>query len=273
MPALKLKDARLDDSRHTAPATLRHDARLWLRADRGGAIRHVLPAEAPDTGSDAAAPSAEMPDLLGPARMRLVRGALRCRQSAMKRGVDIAGSLVGLIILSPLFVMVALLIKLDSRGPVFYRQQRHGVDLRRFTMLKFRSMRTASDAQGFIQATRNDDRVTRVGRVLRAASIDELPQLINVLMGHMSLIGPRPHAIEMDLQYLRTVPNYVDRYAVKPGITGLAQISGLRGPTDTFEKINARVLRDRAYIAGWAFGNDVRILARTAWHFRGDNAF
>jgi polysaccharide biosynthesis protein PslA len=171
------------------------------------------------------------------------------------------------IFLAPLMGITALLIKLDSPGPVFFRQERFGFNNDVIRVLKFRTMYiNRGDQSGAQRTVRNDSRVTRVGRVLRALSIDELPQLINVLRGDMSLVGPRPHAIAMkagDRLYGQAVKEYLHRHRVKPGITGWAQVNGLRGEIHTLEKAHARVARDLYYIEHWSLWLDLKILLMT----------
>ena len=171
-----------------------------------------------------------------------------------------------LLFMAPLFVLVASAIKLDSRGPVFFKQQRNGFNHRTFTMWKFRSMTHASEPQDgpYRQATRADPRITRVGAFLRKTSIDELPQLINVLRGEMSLVGPRPHPLTLDSQYMTLIDQYATRHAVLPGITGWAQVNGYRGETETRDKMASRVAYDLHYIRNWSLSLDAWILALTA---------
>ncbi len=167
--------------------------------------------------------------------------------------------------LSPVLLVIAAWIKLDSRGPVFFTQPRLGVDGEVFRVYKFRSMTVHQESDGIVtQATRDDRRVTRVGAFLRKTSLDELPQFINVLRGEMSVVGPRPHALEHNEQYKDLVARYMMRHRVKPGITGWAQINGLRGQTETVHKMRDRVEFDLYYIQNWSFLMDLRIIARTA---------
>lgn len=194
---------------------------------------------------------------------------LLCRRAALinmapaKRATDVAVAAVALLFLMPVFVLVATLIKAETRGPVFFRQRRYGVGRRPFLIFKFRTMMVLESNGPFRQATADDERVTRIGRFLRRSSLDEAPQLLNVLVGDMSLVGPRPHAIAMDDVYAQLVPHYEDRFLVRPGLTGLAQISGCRGPTDTHDKIARRIARDRAYIRRWSLLLDFAIMMRT----------
>jgi Undecaprenyl-phosphate glucose phosphotransferase len=181
----------------------------------------------------------------------------------VKRAMDIALSLVALILLSPLMLLIALAVKLTSKGPVFYRQERCGLNGQPFGMLKFRSMRMDAEAQtGAVWASQNDPRRTCLGSFLRSTSLDELPQLINVLWGDMSLVGPRPERPVFIQQFSRTVPSYMARHAVKAGITGWAQVHGWRGNTS----LRKRVAFDLYYIAHWTPWLDLRILWMTIWH-------
>jgi exopolysaccharide biosynthesis polyprenyl glycosylphosphotransferase len=163
--------------------------------------------------------------------------AMRGWKLTVKRLVDMVGSTIGLVLLSPIMMLLAVLIKLDSDGPVLYTQERMGLDGKSFMMLKFRSMRAdAETVTGPVWTTINDDRRTRLGTVLRQISIDELPQLVNVLVGDMSLVGPRPERPIFVEQFRRTIPRYMDRHREKAGITGWAQINGLRGDTSIIER-------------------------------------
>ncbi|HOQ97525.1 MAG TPA: undecaprenyl-phosphate glucose phosphotransferase [Anaerolineae bacterium] len=186
--------------------------------------------------------------------------ALRGWRLALKRGMDVVGSTIMLIVLSPLFMFIALLIKMDSPGPVFYSQVRMGLDARPFPVLKFRSMRVgAEDQTGAVWATRDDPRKTRLGNLLRRSSIDELPQLINVLLGDMSLVGPRPERPVFVEQFRQVVPGYMDRHRAKAGLTGWAQVNGLRGDTSIVE----RTKYDLYYVENWSLLLDIKILIRT----------
>ena len=162
-------------------------------------------------------------------------------------------------------LLVALAIKLTSRGPVFFRQRRYGLDGREILVWKFRTMTVCEDGHSVAQATKSDSRVTPLGAVLRRTSIDELPQLFNVLDGSMSLVGPRPHAAAHNEQYRKMIEGYMLRHKVKPGITGLAQVRGWRGETDTLEKMQRRVECDHEYIREWSLWLDVKILFRTVF--------
>ena len=164
----------------------------------------------------------------------------------------------------PVLLIIALLVRVDSVGPVFFRQKRHGWNGEEITIFKFRTMHLHEETAGVVtQAKKEDTRVTRVGRWLRRTSLDELPQLINVLAGSMSLVGPRPHATEHNELYVNIIRNYMHRHRVKPGITGWAQVNGYRGETDTPEKMQRRVEYDLYYIEHWSIGFDLVILALT----------
>jgi Undecaprenyl-phosphate glucose phosphotransferase len=187
----------------------------------------------------------------------------------VKRGEDLLLTACILFFLWPLMLLTALAVKLDSPGPIFFRQPREGFNNQRFDVLKFRSMTHEScETDGIHQATRDDKRVTRVGRIIRATSIDELPQLFNVLQGHMSLVGPRPHAPSTRAAgrpFHEVVQTYAARHKVKPGITGWAQVCGWRGETDTEEKLVKRLEYDLYYIENWSVPFDLYILVRTVF--------
>ncbi|NIF78148.1 undecaprenyl-phosphate glucose phosphotransferase [Paraburkholderia sp. Cy-641] len=182
---------------------------------------------------------------------------------------------LALLMLAPVFLALAIGIKLTSPGPVFFRQVRKGVDGRPFAIYKFRSMTVHKEAHGQLtQATRNDKRVTRLGSFMRRTSLDELPQFLNVLLGQMSVVGPRPHAIEHDDLYKDQVYGYMHRYRIKPGITGWAQVNGYRGATTKVEKMEARVKFDLFYIHNWSFWFDMKIVFITIFKgFVSRNAF
>ena len=186
--------------------------------------------------------------------------SVRLRRSRLKRLTDILGAGLGLLVLLPFLALVALLIVLESRGPVLFRQRRTGCGGAVFTIYKFRTMNVMENGPEIVQATRGDNRVTRMGRFLRRSSIDELPQLINVLKGDMSLVGPRPHAVAHDQYYAQMVENYHLRFFARPDITGLAQISGFRGEIRDITHMEERVARDLDYIEKWSLAMDVRIL-------------
>lgn len=183
----------------------------------------------------------------------------------VKRAEDLLIGTLFLVALSPLMLLIAIAVKLDSAGPVFYRQRRRGLNQRVIEILKFRTLHVVEPDDQVKQVVPNDPRVTRVGRILRRTSLDELPQLVNVLRGEMSLVGPRPHAVIHDEQYGREFEEYANRHQVKPGITGLAQVKGLRGETSSPDKMKSRIEQDIAYIAGWSLWLDLKIIAATMW--------
>lgn len=196
-------------------------------------------------------------------------------QVTAKRVFDVVMVSVFLVfIASWLFPIIALLIKLDSRGPVFYKQLRHGQNNVPFLCLKFRSMKFEKEDL-FRQASKYDARVTKVGAFLRKSSLDELPQLLNVLMGEMTIVGPRPHAVPMNKEFAEKIENFMCRHMVKPGITGLAQAKGYRGEIrDSFD-MNARLRYDLFYIKNWSFLFDVKIIFLTFYSliFKNHNAY
>jgi len=180
-----------------------------------------------------------------------------------KRLCDVVLASIGLLVLLPLLVMVALAIRIDSRGPIFFRQWRGGHNGRRFQILKFRTMTCLEDGKDVCQARRGDARVTRVGGLLRKTSLDELPQLFNVLRGDMSMVGPRPHALVHDEIYSALISRYFDRQQVRPGITGWAQVNGCRGETRELAAMERRVRRDLEYIHDWSLRLDFIIIMKT----------
>jgi undecaprenyl-phosphate glucose phosphotransferase len=181
----------------------------------------------------------------------------------VKRAFDLVAAIGLLIVLALPMAIVAIMIKVTSRGPVFFRQRRYGLDGQEILVWKFRTMTVCEDGHHVAQASKQDARVTRLGAVLRRTSIDELPQLFNVLGGTMSLVGPRPHAAAHNETYRKMIEGYMLRHKVKPGITGLAQVRGWRGETDTLEKMQRRVECDHEYIREWSLWLDVKILFRT----------
>ena len=184
-------------------------------------------------------------------------------EAVFKRAMDIVISGFALLLLSPLLILVAAAVKLTSRGPVLFRQRRYGLDGEEIVVYKFRSMRVCEDGAVVTQAKKEDPRVTRVGAFLRKTSIDELPQLFNVLQGKMSLVGPRPHAVAHNELYRKLINGYMIRHKVRPGITGLAQVNGLRGETETLDKMSERVRYDLEYLRHWSPWLDIKILFRT----------
>ncbi len=179
-----------------------------------------------------------------------------------------------LTLVSPLMLAIAAVIKSTSPGPVLFRQRRYGLDGREIVVYKFRTMTVLEDGDQIRQATRGDTRVTRIGAFLRRSSLDELPQFINVLQGRMSVVGPRPHAIAHNELYRRQIKGYMIRHKVKPGITGWAQVNGLRGETDTLEKMQKRIEYDLAYLRHWSLRWDLEIVLRTIFVvWKGPNAW
>ncbi|MCP3390706.1 exopolysaccharide biosynthesis polyprenyl glycosylphosphotransferase [Bradyrhizobium sp. CCGB12] len=206
--------------------------------------------------------------------VELQRGPLTPLECATKRMIDLIGAGFALAIFAPLLALVAVAIKLDSTGPIFFRQQRCGFNGRIFLIRKFRTMHVLEDGPMILQANRTDRRITRIGKWLRRTSIDELPQLLNVLDGSMSLIGPRPHALAHDGEFDKLVRSYALRRRVRPGLTGWAQVHGCRGPTPTAVTVETRVQYDLWYIDNWSLRLDLAILLRTPVELlRGRNAY
>jgi Undecaprenyl-phosphate glucose phosphotransferase len=192
----------------------------------------------------------------------------------LKNLLDWMGALVLLIVLSPLMLGIALAVRFSGGGPVLFHQKRHGVGGESIDILKFRTMKSHRESAGTLtQASAEDERVTAVGRFLRRSSLDELPQLFNILKGEMSLVGPRPHAVEHNELFKTRVPRYMLRHKVKPGMTGWAQVNGFRGPTETEEKMALRIQHDLWYIQNWSLWLDLRILAMTPFVMVHRNAF
>ncbi len=188
--------------------------------------------------------------------------------------LDYSVAIISLIAFAPVMVLIAIAIKLDSRGPVFFRQKRHGYNHNQIDVFKFRTMTVMENGDEVRQAQKNDSRVTFVGKFLRKTSLDELPQLFNVLKGEMSVVGPRPHALAHNHQYSSLISKYANRHKVKPGITGWAQVNGFRGPTENIEDMRKRAEFDLQYIDNWSIWLDLKILLVTpVYGFIGKNAF
>jgi Undecaprenyl-phosphate glucose phosphotransferase len=200
----------------------------------------------------------------GTMAIEIQRPPLSAFERVQKRCLDIGLASVALLLLAPLLITSAILIKLDSAGGIIFRQSRRGFNGKPFEIWKFRSMCVSENGGTVMQAKKQDARVTRVGRVLRRTSIDELPQLWNVLRGEMSLVGPRPHALAHDNYYDEVISNYVYRHHMKPGLTGWAQVNGLRGETPTIDLMEKRVEYDVWYVSNWSIWLDIRIIIRTA---------
>jgi exopolysaccharide biosynthesis polyprenyl glycosylphosphotransferase len=191
------------------------------------------------------------------------RTPLTALERSAKRLMDVTIAATSLVLLSPLIVLAAAAIKLESTGPVIFRQRRHGFNGQPFVIYKLRTMKVQEDGAAVVQATKKDPRVTRVGRFLRQASIDELPQLLNVLQGNMSIVGPRPHALVHDYEFGKMIANYAFRHHMKPGITGWAQVQGSRGGTPQLELMEQRIKLDLWYIDNWSVILDIHILLKT----------
>ncbi|MEM7454462.1 MAG: undecaprenyl-phosphate glucose phosphotransferase [Planctomycetota bacterium] len=193
---------------------------------------------------------------------------------AVKRTLDVAFSAFGIVLAAIPMALIALAVKLTSRGPVLFVQKRYGLDGKVISVWKFRSMTVTENGDKVVQATKNDSRVTTVGAFLRKSSLDELPQLFNVFTGRMSLVGPRPHANAHNEYYRKQIEGYMLRHKVKPGITGLAQVSGCRGETETIQKMQDRITFDHKYIREWSIWLDLKILIRTLFVvFKRENAY
>jgi Undecaprenyl-phosphate glucose phosphotransferase len=206
--------------------------------------------------------------------IEIQRAPLSGAQRLVKRAMDIVVACLALIFFLPIMTLTAIAIKLDSPGPVIFRQNRKGFNGRQFVIFKFRTMAVQENGPAIIQATREDSRVTAIGRLLRSSSIDELPQLLNVLKGDMSLIGPRPHALAHDNYFESILSDYAFRHHVKPGITGWAQCNGARGATPSIEHISERVKLDLWYINNWSLWLDIQILIKTCFEvLRTRNAY
>jgi putative colanic acid biosynthesis UDP-glucose lipid carrier transferase len=191
-----------------------------------------------------------------------------------KRLTDIGLSIVILLLFLPLLLLIAVLVKMSSPGPVIFKQRRYGLDGREIAVYKFRTMSVTEDGEQIRQASKSDSRITRIGRILRRTSADELPQLINVLQGRMSLVGPRPHAVAHNEEYRKLIKGYMVRHKVLPGITGLAQVNGCRGETSQLEEMEARVNYDLDYLRHWTPMLDIKIILLTAVKvFRDDKAY
>ena len=260
----KLRSLRLDDivilaSKTISPELLKFTTFL---AELPASV-HVLPTESLDIIA-----SAKIAQLGNLRTLQLFRPPLSAFDIAIKRAFDLAFATISLIVLSPLFLLVSLAIKLDLSGPIFFRQMRHGFNNEEINVFKFRSMTSAKNGKDFEQTVENDGRVTRVGRIIRRTNIDELPQLINVLRGEMSIVGPRPHATTHNELFNNLITPFSRRHNVKPGITGWAQVNGFRGITDTIEKMQQRVEHDLYYVDNWSFLFDIKIILITLFSKR-----
>ena len=201
------------------------------------------------------------------------RWALTKLERTVKRALDIVVSLTAIFFFWPLFLITAIIIKLDSAAPIIFRQRRSGLNAKEFVIFKFRTMTVLEDGPVVTQASRDDLRVTRIGKFLRRSSLDELPQIFNVLRGDMSLVGPRPHALAHDNEYRVHIADYDFRHHVKPGMTGWAQVNGFRGETASFDQMAERVKLDLWYINNWSLGLDINIMVRTCFEVLRDRAY
>jgi Undecaprenyl-phosphate glucose phosphotransferase len=219
---------------------------------------HIVPINALDVIA-----SAQMTQFGTLRTLQLYRPPLSAFELIIKRAFDLVCATVGLIIISPLLLITSIAIKIDSAGPVLFRQVRHGFNNEEIHVLKFRSMTCMEDGRHFKQVVEDDPRVTRIGRIIRSTNIDELPQLINVLRGEMSIVGPRPHATAHNSLFDNLIAPFSRRHNVKPGITGWAQVNGYRGATDTFEKMQQRIEYDLQYVDNWSLLFDIKIIVMT----------
>jgi len=207
--------------------------------------------------------NARIDDINGMPVMAVCESPIVGLNALIKRTFDILIASLALLVLAPVMIVIAAGIKRGSPGPVLFQQHRYGLDGREIVVWKFRSLTVVEDGSAVHQVTQDDRRVTPLGAFLRRTSLDELPQLFNVLGGSMSLVGPRPHAVAHNEQYRRLIKGYMVRHKVKPGITGWAQVNGLRGETDSIEKMRRRIEHDIAYLRRWSPGFDLLILLKT----------
>lgn len=251
-----------------------HEVWLCLPLNQGEAIKSVMYAlrhltvdvrYLPDLG-DLPLLNHRISSIGGLYALDISRSPMEGPARIVKRVEDLVlGSIISILIL-PICLIIAIAIKLTSKGPVIFKQYRMGINGRRFKVYKFRSMEVHEESSGEVtQAHFGDPRITKLGAFLRRSSLDELPQFYNVLQGRMSIVGPRPHALAHNEYYKDLVESYMQRHKVKPGITGWAQVNGLRGETDTVEKMERRVQHDLWYIDNWSLGLDLKIIALTIW--------
>jgi putative colanic acid biosynthesis UDP-glucose lipid carrier transferase len=247
------------------------DVVFMARETHAPGVREILDELRDTTSSVYLIPDVSLYDLMqarvgdvdGIPVIALCESPLQGTRGALKRVTDIVFATLLLIVAAPVMLLIALAIKLDSPGRVFFKQDRYGLDGERIVVYKFRTMNVCENGDRIVQAKRGDTRVTRVGRWLRRTSLDELPQLINVLQGRMSLVGPRPHAVAHNEEYRKLISGYMVRHKVTPGITGLAQVSGCRGETSTVDEMRRRVQYDLEYLRHWCWLLDIKILLRT----------
>jgi putative colanic acid biosynthesis UDP-glucose lipid carrier transferase len=241
-------------------AATAYDAGQLLPLEEASVVRHIRAGQHISINADAS----NQADLLTESAAFPQLVSLSDAQAFCKRALDIVAGASALVLLAPLLLIVAVVICIDSKGSPLYRQARTGLHGKIFRVYKFRTMHNNSDAE-FKQAEKNDPRITRIGGLLRRTSIDELPQLLNVITGSMSLVGPRPHPVKLDQQFKQLIPLFDSRYLVKPGITGLAQIKGFRGETKDATAMANRIRFDRTYIANWSLTLDLKLLFVTAF--------
>lgn len=208
---------------------------------------------------------ARIDDVNGIPVLALCESPFSGMQGLLKRISDVVLSTFILMLVAPFMMFIALIIKMTSKGPVLFKQERYGLDGEPIKVYKFRTMAVCEDGADVRQATRNDSRVTRFGAFLRRTSLDELPQFFNVLQGRMSVVGPRPHAVAHNEEYRKLIKGYMMRHKVRPGITGWAQVHGLRGETETVDKMKSRVQYDLDYLRRWSIGLDLMIIYRTIY--------
>lgn len=205
-----------------------------------------------------------------PAPVAEARTPTRVALSRRKRAFDLTVAGLALLMFLPLLLVIGTAIWMESQGPILFRQQRTGLNGHPFRIFKFRTMLVTEDGAEIRQAVRGDSRVTPLGGVLRKLSLDELPQLLNVLRGEMSIVGPRPHAIAHDMVWSDRVPSYLDRFRARPGLTGAAQVNGYRGEVANDEGLLARIAADNTYIDHWSFSGDLALVLRTVPLLMGD---
>jgi Undecaprenyl-phosphate glucose phosphotransferase len=243
------------------PEDLPRIARLVDALSELPVTAHIVPSGASDLWH-----SARIVNFGQTVTIQVLRPPLSKFDLAVKRAFDLCVAGIGLLMLLPFLITISLAIKLDSPGPIFFRQKRHGYNNDIIPVLKFRTMTVTEDGETagtFTQARANDTRVTRVGRLLRRTNIDELPQLLNIVRGEMSVVGPRPHPIALNVMFRERIPPFSRRHNVRPGLTGWAQVNGYRGETDTLEKMQRRIEYDLQYIDKWSFLLDLKILLMT----------
>jgi putative colanic acid biosysnthesis UDP-glucose lipid carrier transferase len=262
---------RLDEISAFAKANRVHLIYLSLPMASQPRIRQLLDALKDTTASVYFVPDMFVTDLIqgrsdsicGLPVISVCETPFRGPAGVLKRASDLALATLILILLSPLMAAIAMAVKLQSPGPVIFRQRRYGLDGEEIVIYKFRSMSVVEDGSTIEQARKNDSRITRLGAFLRKTSMDELPQFINVLQGRMSVVGPRPHAVAHNELYRRQIKSYMVRHKVKPGITGWAQVNGFRGETDSLEKMEGRIRCDLDYLRNWSLRLDLYIIFKT----------